>query len=527
MGEFGEILLGLMVAVAALSALANLLSIPYPIVLVLGGLALGAIPGLPDTRLDPDLVLVLFLPPLLYVSAFYVSLRDVRANLRPISLLAVGLVITTTIAVAVVAHALIDGMPWAAAFALGAIVSPTDALAAGVIGRRLGVPRRIMTVLEGESLINDGTALVAYRFAVAAVVTGSFSLVEVGPKFLYTVLAGVAVGLVVGWLIAEARRRLDDPQVEVTISLATGYAAYLPAEAIEASGVLAAVTAGVYVGWQAPFIATTAMRVQGTAVWEMVGFLLNALLFVLIGLQLPVVLDGLSATATGTLLWYALAVSATVILVRVIWQQTIVFVIRALDRREVQRRRRSSWRERLIVGWAGMRGAVSLAAALALPTVTDAGDAFPQRDLIIFLTFAVILATLVVQGLTLPALIRAMQVEDDGLDEREEVQARLAAIGAALARLDELALEDWTREDSVQRTRALLEYRRRRFTARREGDDGDGLEDRSLAYQRMMRDLFDAQRAELAALRNRGAISNDVMHRLEREIDLDDSRLEI
>jgi CPA1 family monovalent cation:H+ antiporter len=283
----------------------------------------------------------------------------------------------------------------------------------------------------------------------------------------------------------------------------------------------------VYIGWQAPRIASTAQRMQGTAVWEMLTFLLNALLFILIGLQLPVVLDGLSGIATGTLLWYAVAVSATVIVVRVIWQQTIVFVIRALDRREIQRRRRAGWRERLIVGWAGMRGAVSLAAALALPTVTDAGDPFPHRDLIIFLTFAVILATLVMQGLTLPALIRAVRVEDDGRDEREEVQARLAAIDAALARLDELALEDWTREESVERTRALLQFRQRRFTARRDGDDGAGIEDRSLAYQRMMRELFDAQRAELASLRNRGVISNEVMHRIERELDLEDTRLEI
>jgi CPA1 family monovalent cation:H+ antiporter len=266
---------------------------------------------------------------------------------------------------------------------------------------------------------------------------------------------------------------------------------------------------------------------QGTAAWETVTFLLNAILFVLIGLQLPVVLDGLSGIQTATLLWYAAAVSATVMLVRLIWQQTTVFVIRALDRRDSQRRRRSSWRERLVMGWAGMRGAVSLAAALALPTVTDAGEPFPQRDLIIFLTFAVILATLVLQGLTLPALIRAMHLEDDGRDEREEVQARLAAVDAALARLDELALEDWTVAESVERTRTLLEFRQRRFTARRDGDDGDGIEDRSLAYQRMMRELFDAQRAELASLRNRGVISNEVMHRIERELDLDDSRLEI
>jgi monovalent cation/hydrogen antiporter len=527
MGEFGVLLLGLMVAVAALSALATVLGVPYPIVLVVGGLALGTIPGLPDTTLDPDIVLVLFLPPLLYSSAFFVSLRDLKADLRAISMLAVGLVIATMGAVAYVAHALIDGMPWSAAFTLGAIVAPTDALAAGVIATRLGVPRRVMTILEGESLINDGTALVAYRVAVAAVVSGSFSLVEVGPRFVLSVAGGIVIGLVVGWLIAEVRRRLDDPPVEVTISLATGYAAYLPAEALGVSGVLAAVTAGTYVGWHAPSIASPTQRLGGYAVWENLTFLLNAILFVLVGLQLPVVLDGLSGIPTGTLLGYAAAVSATVIVVRLIWQSTTPYVIRALDRRPSQRARRAGWRPRLIVGWAGMRGAVSLAAALALPNVTDAGGAFPQRDLIVFLTFAVILATLVLQGLTLPALIKALHVHDDGSEQREEVHARLAAVDAALARLDELALEEWTREDTIDRVRRAYLYRQRRFTARRDGDDSDGYEERSIAYQRLMRELFDVQRAELASLRNRGVISNEVMHRIERELDLEDTRLEI
>jgi len=526
MGDFGAILLGLMVTVAALSTIATVLRIPYPIVLVLGGLALGAIPGLPDTTLDPDLVLVLFLPPLLYSSAFFVSLRDLKADLRVISMLAIGLVIATMAAVAVVAHELIDGMPWAAAFTLGAIVAPTDALAAGVIARRLGVPRRVMTIIEGESLINDGTALVAYRFAVAAAVSGSFSLAEAGPRFLLTVAGGIAIGLGVGCVIAEVRRRLDDPQVEITISLATGYAAYLPAEALHVSGVLAAVTSGIYVGWHAPSLGSPSQRLVGFAVWENLNFLLNAILFVLIGLQLSVVAEGLSGTPTATLLGYALAVSATVIVVRLIWQMTTAHLIRALDRRPSQRARRAGWRPRLIVGWAGMRGAVSLAAALALPTVTDAGDPFPQRDLIVFLTFAVILATLVLQGLTLPALIKALHVTSDGSEQREEVEARLAAVDAALARLDELALEDWTREDTIDRVRRAYQYRQRRFEARRAGDDSDGYEDRSLAYQRLLRELFDVQRAELATLRNRGVISNEVMHRIERELDLEDERLE-
>ena len=392
------------------------------------------------------------------------------------------------------------------------------------MARRLAVPRRIVSVIEGESLINDGTALVAYRVAVAAAVGGSFSLVDAGLEFLGSAAGGVAIGLAVGWVIAWIRARIDDVLVEVTISLLSGYAAYLPAEALDASGVLAAVTCGIYLGWQAPRISTAQMRLQGYAVWDTLVFLLNALLFVLIGLQLPVVLDGLSEFEPLTLIGYAAAVSAAVILTRLIWQHTVVYVIRALDRRPQQRARRSNWRNRTIVGWAGMRGAVSLAAALALP------PDFPQRDLILFLTFAVILATLVVQGLTLPILIRRLDIHDDGEEEREELVGRRAATDAALSAIDSLQDLDWTREDTAERMRRAYEYRRRRLAAR-DGDgdeeDGEDYEHRSLKYQKMVRQVLDAQRAEIVRLRNEGVISNEVMHRLEREIDLEDERLEI
>ena len=521
------LLLLLMVAVAGLSILARPLGVPYPILLVLGGLLLGFVPGLPVVRLPPELVLVLFLPPLLYVAAFFSSLRDLRADLRAISLTAVGLVLATMSAVAVTAHALVGGLSWGAAFTLGAIVSPTDALAATAVARRLGVPRRLVTVLEGESLINDATALVAYRIAVATAVGGSFVVWEAGLRFVAGVAGGVAVGLIVGWLVAVIRRRLEDPPAEIVLSVVTGYAAYLPAERLGVSAVLAAVTAGLFIGWRAPELASPTTRLLAFSFWEILVYLLNAVLFILVGLQLRPILDQVSGRSAATLLGLAALISAVVIAARFAWGFTIPYLIRALDRRPSQVARRVGARQRLISGWSGMRGAVSLAAALALPLETDSGQPFPERDLIIFVTFGVIFTTLVVQGFTLPALIRRLGVHDDGGEEREELQARLGAADAALARLEELAGEEWTREDTVERLRGLYQFRRRRLKARAGILEDDGSEDRSLAYQRLVRELLEAQRRAIIRLRNQGVISDGVMHRVERELDLEDSRLEI
>ncbi|MEA2312862.1 MAG: monovalent cation/hydrogen antiporter, partial [Solirubrobacteraceae bacterium] len=380
------VLVSLLVAVSALAAAARAVGIPYPIVLVVGGLVLGFVPLVPHAQLDPELVLVVFLPPLLYSAAYFASLRDLRRDVRPISLLAIGLVVFTAVAVAVTAHALIDGLPWAAAFTLGAIVAPTDPVAASAILRRMEVPRRVLNVLEGESLINDGSALVLYRVAVGAV-GGSFSLADAGMKFVLGALGGVAIGLVLGVVIAEVRKRLDDPPIEVTISLLSGYAAYVPAERSGCSGVLAVVALGVYVGWRAPEISTARMRLTGYAVWEIITFLLNAVLFVLLGLQLPRILDGVGSLPAGRLALAAVSVALVVIACRLVWVHLSTMAVRALDRRPAQRARRSSWRARMITGWAGMRGAVSLAAALALPA------GFPGRDELLLITFAVILAT--------------------------------------------------------------------------------------------------------------------------------------
>jgi Na+/H+ antiporter len=519
--EIELLLLALIVAVAGLSVLARTVRVPYPILLVLGGLVLGFVPGMPAVELPPELVLVAFLPPLLYWSGFFSSPRDLRADARAIGGAAVGLVLVTTAAVAVAAHAVVDGLDWAAAFALGAIVSPTDPLAATAIGRRLGVPRRLITVLEGESLVNDATALVAYRVAVIAAVSGSFVAWQAGVRFVAGATGGVAVGLAAGWLVAEVRRRLDDPVVEIVVSVATGYAAYLPAERLGASGVLAAVTAGLYVGWRAPELASASTRLLGFSFWEVLVYLANAVLFILVGLQLHPILSGLGGTPMTVLVGQAVLVAAVVIAVRLGWLFTTPYLVRLLDRRPGQVPRRVGARERLVLGWSGMRGAVSLAAALALP------EGFPLRNLILFLTFAVILATLVVQGLTLPTLIRRLRLSGDGTEEKEELRARLAATQAALARLDELAGADWTRDDTVERLQGLYEFRRRRLKARAGKIEDDGTEDRSLAYQRLVRELLEAQRRAIVRLRNQGDISNEVMHRIERELDLEDSRLEI
>jgi monovalent cation/hydrogen antiporter len=521
MEHIEAIIISLLVAVAGLSALATRLGVPYPILLVLGGLVLGFLPGMPDVRLAPELVLVVFLPPLLYSGAFFANLRELRADARPITLLSTALVAVTAAVVAVAVHALVEDLPWAVCFAFGAIVAPTDPIAATTIARRLELPRRTINVLEGESLINDASALVIYRIAVGAIGGGTFSVLDAGVRFVGAAAGGVAIGLVVAIALREIRRRLDDPPVEITISLLSGYAAYIPADAVGASGVVAAVTVGIALGWWAPGIASPLVRQQGFAVWTLLTFLLNAILFVLVGLQLPAILDTLSGESTGFLLGLAAVASAAVIGVRFAWTMLVPLVVRALDRRESQRARRVGWRLRVISGWSGMRGAVSLAAALALPPST------PQRDLVVFLTFAVILVTLVLQGLTLPTVIRRLGVHGDDGEAHEELRARLVATQAALARLEELANEEWTRNETVERMTGMYDYRRRRLKARAGKIEDDGYEDRSVAYQRMVREVLEAQRSAVVALRNDGTISNDVMHRIERELDLEDQRLEI
>ena len=528
MHETELLILGLCVAIPALSVIARLLDVPYPIVLVLGAIPIGYLPGVPEVELDPDLVLVIFLPPLLYVAAFFADLRALRADARALSMTSIGLVLLTICAVALVGHELI-GLTWPVAFALGAIVSPTDPVAATAITRQLGAPRRLVNIIEGESLVNDSSALIAFRVAVAAAIGGSFSLADASLDFVLAVVGGIAVGLAVGAVIAEIRRRLDDVPVEVTISIFSGFVAYLPAEALGVSGVLAAVTTGIYLGWMAPQISTAQMRISGAAVWELIVFLLNATLFVLIGLQLPGILDAVSGIDVLTLAAYALVTIAVVVGVRFLWLFTTPYVLRGLDRRPSQVERRVGAAPRIVMAWAGMRGAVSLAAALALPLETDAGAPLPDRDLVIFLAYCVVLFTVVVQGLTLPALIRRLGVVEDGAEEEaEEHDARIRAADAALEALNGLAEEEWARADSIARLRRTFTFRRRRFeTLRGDLEDEDGIVDQSLAYQRLLRTVIEVQRTEIVRMRNAGLISADVMRRVERDLDLEESRLEL
>jgi Na+/H+ antiporter len=511
-------LLGLLVGVGALLALSPTLRLPLPILLVLGGVVMGFIPGLPQVTLPPEIVLVAVLPPLLYAGAFFTSLRDLRTNRRPILLLALGLVAATMTAVAIVAHAWI-GLPWAVAFTLGAIVSPTDALAATEIASRLGAPRRIVSLIEGESLVNDGTALVLYAAAVSAALGGTFSLLDTSGRVVVNVVGGIAVGLAVGWVVRQVRRRLDDPPIEVAIAFLSGYLAYLPAVALGVSGVLAAVTIGIYMGWQTPELTTERTRLSGDAFWEILVFLVNALLFVLVGLQLRRIVDKL-AGLSPRLIGYAAIVCATVIVVRIVWVPIFAYLPRWAFRSIRERDPYPPWQWSVLLSWVGIRGAVSLVAALALP------GGFPDRELIIFMTFAVIVATLVLQGLTLPALIRVLRVTDDGGAAREDAKARIKAAEAALARLEELVEEGEVRPQTAERLRGAFGFRRDRFRARLDGDDDGAIEERSLAYQRVMRELLDAERSALLALRNDRVIDDNVMQRVQRDLDLEAVRLE-
>jgi CPA1 family monovalent cation:H+ antiporter len=519
-------LLLLLAAAALLMVLAGPLRVPYPILLVLGGLAVGFVPGVPVVTMPPDVVLIGILPPLLYVSAFFTGLRELRAKKRPIAVLAIGLVVATTVCVAAVAHAL-TGLPWAAAFVLGAVVSPTDPIAAIAIGRRFGVPRRVLAIVEGESLVNDGTALVLLRVALAAAVAGSFSAWEAGGLLVLNIVGGIGIGLVVGYAIRRLRRVLDNPPLEVLIAFLTGYFAFLPASALGVSGVLAVVTAGVYMGWYTPELTTVQTRLQGIAFWEILAFLLNVLLFGLVGLQLRPILDDLAGHSGWSLVGDAAVIALAVVVVRILCVFPATYLPGRLFRRVREPGATPLWRYSAFIGWTGMRGAVTIAAALLVPLRTDAGAPFPGRDQIVFFAFGVVLATLVLQGLSLPLVIRALGLEDDGLEADEEARARVRAAEAALARIEELADDESVRSDTAERLRGLYRFRVDRFRERMR-EDGDGsIEERSQAYQRLRRQLLDAERHAVVEMRNTGEISDDVMRRVERDLDLEDSRLDV
>jgi CPA1 family monovalent cation:H+ antiporter len=427
-------------------------------------------------------------------------------------------------------------MPWEAAFVLGAVLGPTDPVAATAIAGRVGAPRRVVTVLEGESLINDATALICFRFALAAVVTGSFSLLDAIGEFAWGIAGGVAMGLLVGAASAELLRRIDDAPTEAVLTLLTPYFAYLPAEALGLSAVVAAVTTGIYHAMRAPRMFAPATRLQLNALWELVIFLLNGVLFVLVGLQLPEIIDALEGYSAGEVAWYAAAVIATVVVVRFLWVFPATYLPRLLFPRLRERDPAPDWQSPFAIAFTGMRGAVSLAAALSIPELVQGGGEFPFRDLIIFLTFATIVFTVCVEGLTLPALLRALGLGADELELREEDKARLLAAEGALRRIEELREEAWVREDTADRLSGLFRFRQRRFRARLGKapveDDGlplppeEDVNERSRDYQRLLREILEAQRDALIDLRRAGRISDDAMRRIERDLDLEDARLD-
>ncbi len=518
-----ELILVLLAAVVALATLANRVGVPYPILLVAGGLALALIPGLPEVHLEPDAVFLLFLPPILFAAAYFTDWRAFKANRRPISLLAVGSVLATTCGVAVVAHSVVDGMTWPVAFVLGAIVSPPDAVATVAIVQRLGIPRRIVTILEGESLVNDATALVTYRFAVAAVVTGSFSLVEASWRFVYMAVGGAAYGVLVGIvLIKILPRLLTDTPIGITATLLAPAAAYIPAEELGLSGVLATVAAGLVLGRKAPVIFPPEGRTQGVATWSTVIFVINGLIFILIGLQLPTVLDGLDAWSTTELVWYGLAVSAATILLRFLWVFPATYLPRILVPKINETDPRPPWQAPAVIGYAGLRGVVTLAGALALPLEVDGGGPFPQRALVIYLSFCVILATLVGQGLTLAPFVRWLGIADEHLSEQEELLARRETTIAALNRLTELRTEPWVPALTAKLLNAELEHRLEHYPESLSADDTDG--DHLEAHERLRRELLEVQHTTVLHLRNEGRISDEVLHRVQYDLDLEAQR---
>jgi monovalent cation/hydrogen antiporter len=520
-----EIIVLLFAFVAILVLIARRLALPYPIVLVLAGLALSFIPHLPEVKLDPNIVFFFFLPPLIYPAALFTSWRDFRRSLRPILLLAIGLVLFTTIAIAFVAHSLIPALPWAAAFALGAIVSPPDAIAATSVIRRVSVPHRIATILEGESLVNDATALVALQFAVAALMTGRFSITEAAMRFVWVAAGGIGFGLLVGLAMRSVQRRLDDPPVQIIISLLTPFIAYLPAERLHVSGILATVAAGIYLGWHSPLIVSARYRLQAFAFWEMVVFLLNGFVFITIGLQLPGILRALSGEPLGSLIRNGALVSAAVVLVRIGWVFPATYLPRLLFKRVRARDPYPGWRNVAVVAWSGMRGVVSLAAAFALPLTLTNGHAFPGRDYILFLTFCVILTTLVFQGLTLPLLIHKLGIKGDKATDEEERSARLTANKAAIKLIEELSGQNEFSPQTVDHLRA--EYDERIEQLERCADDPEECrgEIATPQYQRLQQKALDAERATIIRLRNQRVINDEALRRIQRDLDLAEARL--
>ncbi len=519
MTEAQSVLLAVAAGIATilLAALGRRLPIPTAILQVLGGLVLGLIPGSASLRVSPDLVFFVFLPPVLWSAAFFTSFRDFKANIRPIGLLAIGLVVATAAVVAVVARQLIPGLPWAAAVALGAIVSPPDAVAAEAILKRLPIPRRVVSVLLGESLVNDASALILYRGAVAALVTGVFSPGELVVRFFVDATVGILLGLLVGWIVVWGARKTQDTLAETLLTLMGPYLAWIAGEYLHVSAVLACVSGGIYVRQFFSTIVAPASRIQARAVWDLLLFVLNSLVFLLLGAEFGNLLESISAE---TLVWVAttgLIISAIVIGVRLIWVPLAVAIPRWISPALRARDPMPPAASIFIISWTSMRGMVSLAAALGLPYLTENGSPVPFRAEIILLTVVVIIVTLVIQGLTLNPIFTRLRLPPDESHKREAAHARAEARRAALDHVADLRDEEWVTPEALERLEHEVQHAG--HTSNGESDE------RSRVFRRARLGSVNARRRALIRLRDEGAISDEVLLDLESELDYEALRL--
>ena len=522
-----EILVLLLIVIAAVSVVATRLELPPSILLVMTGVVLALIPGLPAVQLAPEFVLLLVLPPVVYASAVAMSWCDFRFNLRPISLLSVGCVVFTTVTVAVAVHLLL-GLSWPVGFALGAIVSPPDAVAPLAIARRLQLPRRLVVILEGEGLANDATALVLYRFAVAAVSLGSFSFGHAIGTFAAIVAGELLWGIGVGWVMLRLRRWVGDTRIEIVLSILTPFLAYWPPEYLGGSGVLATVTAGLYISWNGLRLISAATRLQGIFFWDFLIYLIEGMVFLITGLQARAVTAGIRGYSIAELTISAAVVSAVVIVTRFVWMYPATYLPRWLSPALQRRDPSPPWQWPFMLAFTGIRGIVSLAAALAIPFATASGAPFPHRDLILFLTFSVILVTLVGQGLALPALIRALGLAHPGRRERladraAEFAARQQAVEASIRRLEELAAERQLATDVVRPLRARHCDRLKQIEQRNAAEAGHRklieLDDEIELL------LIAGERQFINDLYRKGELKDEARRRIERDLDLREADL--
>ena len=517
-----ELVLVCVVAVGLLAIVAKKIRVPHPVLLTLGGVLLALVPGLPVIHLEPQLVFDLFLPPLIYPAAVYTSWRDFRTNLRPILLLAIGLVLLTMAVIAYLFHYLV-ALPLAVGFVFGALISPPDAVAALAVTQNLRLPRKIIVILEGESLVNDATSFISFRFAVLAVMSGTFSLAQASLQFLLVTTGGIGVGIAVGWLATQVQKRLDDPPVQTMFSLLTPYLAFFSGERLHVSGILAVVIAGMFYGWRAPRILSGRMRLQALPVWEMVVFILNGVLFMLVGLQLPQVIHSLAPRSALQMAKLTILVIVAIVLVRFVWLFGTSYLPRFFSR-TFRHENPPPWQHTALIAWTGMRGADSLAGALAIPFALPTGQAFPGRDLILLLTFCVIFGTLVMQGLTLSPLIGWLRVVDDRVTEKEERLARLKANEAALKRLESMESVKRARPEVVERLRA--EYLDRIRQLRDHNAHEENVSPLySSDFEELAREVLKTERETVIKLRNEEAINDQALRRIQRDIDLAEARL--